>query len=152
MRLKVLTLRYFNWAATWQNQQNDCTPSEDCAPSLIRVFSVCMKKAWGLSYPLSAQRWLWSDWADAQADLSLRWAHSHFVGFVMSQFNYLLSLSASQKLFFVMCPWERQNSGDWGCKSIFVFLVLLPYKSAVPNSGKSPRETAWLSASRFLPS
>ena len=26
----------------------------------------------------------WSDWADAQADLSLRWAHSHFVGFVMS--------------------------------------------------------------------
>ena len=24
-------------------------------------------------------------WADAQADLSLRWAHSHFVGFVMSQ-------------------------------------------------------------------
>ena len=24
-----------------------------------------------------------SDWADAQADLRLRWAHSHFVGFVM---------------------------------------------------------------------
>ena len=26
----------------------------------------------------------WSEWADAQADISLRWAHSHFVGFVMS--------------------------------------------------------------------
>ena len=26
-----------------------------------------------------------SDWADAQADLSLRWAHNHFVGFVMLQ-------------------------------------------------------------------
>ena len=25
----------------------------------------------------------WSDWADAQADLSLRWAHTDFVGFVM---------------------------------------------------------------------
>ena len=25
----------------------------------------------------------WSDWADAQAHLSLRWAHTHFVGFVM---------------------------------------------------------------------
>ena len=25
----------------------------------------------------------WSDWADAQPDLSLRWAHTHFVGFVM---------------------------------------------------------------------
>ena len=55
--------------------------------SLIRVFAVRMKKAWVLSYPLSAQRRLWSDWADAQADLSLRWAHSHFVGFVMSRLN-----------------------------------------------------------------
>ena len=47
------------------------------------VFAVRMKKAWVLSYPLSAQRRLWSDWADAQADLSLHWAHTHFVGFVM---------------------------------------------------------------------
>ena len=45
-------------------------------PSLIRVFTVRMKKAWVLSYPLSGQRRLWSDWADAQADLSLRWAQS----------------------------------------------------------------------------
>ena len=27
----------------------------------------------------------WSDWAEAQADLSLRWAHTYFVGFVMSR-------------------------------------------------------------------
>ena len=37
-----------------------CVPSEDSdqpghPPSLIRVFPVCMKKAWVLSYPLSAQ-------------------------------------------------------------------------------------------------
>ena len=61
-----------------------CVPSEDSdqpghPPSVIRVFAVCMKKAWVLSYPLR----LWSDLADAQADLSLHWAHSHFVGFVM---------------------------------------------------------------------
>ena len=49
------------------------------------VFTVHMKKALVLSYPLSTQRRLWSDWADAQVDLSLRWAHSHFVGFVMSR-------------------------------------------------------------------
>ena len=78
------------WAASWQNQQNECAPSEDSdqpghLPSLIRVFAVCMKKPWILSYPLSAQQRLWSDWADAQADLSLRWAHSHFVGFVISR-------------------------------------------------------------------
>ena len=69
-------------------QQSDCAPSEDSnqprhQPSLIRVFAVRMKKAWVLSYPLSAQRRLWSDWVDAQADLSLRWAHSHFISFVM---------------------------------------------------------------------
>ena len=48
-------------------------------------FAVCMKKALVLSYPLSAQQRLWSDWADAQADLSLCWAHSHFAGFVVSR-------------------------------------------------------------------
>ena len=77
------------WATTWQNKQNECAPSEDSDQpghphSLIRVFAVRMKKAWALSYPLSAQRRLWSDWADAQADLSLHWAHTHFVGFVIS--------------------------------------------------------------------
>ena len=79
-----------NRAATRQNQQNDCAPSEDSdepgrPPSLIRVFAVRMMKAWTLSCPLSAERRLWSDWAEAKADLSLRWVHSHFVGFVMSR-------------------------------------------------------------------
>ena len=32
---------------------------------------------------------LWSDWADAQADLSLRWVHSHFVGFVVSRLIFI---------------------------------------------------------------
>ena len=68
-----------------------CAPSEDSDqsdqrkpghwPSLIRVFAVRMKKAWVLSYPLSAQRRLCSDWAEAQADLSLRWAHMPFCWF-----------------------------------------------------------------------
>ena len=49
------------WAASWQNQQSDYAPSEDSdqpghPPSLIRVFAVRMKKAWVLSYQLSAQR------------------------------------------------------------------------------------------------
>ena len=47
----------------------------------IRVFIVRMKKAKVLSYPLSAQRRLWSDWADAQAHLSLHWAHMPFCWF-----------------------------------------------------------------------
>ena len=47
------------------------------------------KKALVLSYPFSGQQRLWSDWADAQADLSLRWAQSHFVGFVMRRLKCL---------------------------------------------------------------
>ena len=63
-----------------------CAPSEDSdqpghLPSLIRVFAVRLKKARSLSYPLSVQRRLWSDWADAQADQSLRWAHVPFCWF-----------------------------------------------------------------------
>ena len=59
-----------------------CAPSKDSdptgrPPSLIRIFTVRMKKAGGLCYPLSAQQRLWSDWVDAQADLSLRW-EPHF--------------------------------------------------------------------------
>ena len=49
-------------------------------PSLIRVFTVRMKKAWTLSYPGSAQQRLWSDWGDA----------GHFVGFVMLRLNQFL--------------------------------------------------------------
>ena len=30
----------------------------------------------------------WSDWADAQADLSLCWVHNHIVGFVMRRLIY----------------------------------------------------------------
>ena len=66
-----------------------CAPSEDSdqpghPSSLIRVFAVRMKKAWVLSYLLSAH--------NAQADLSLRWAHSHFVGFDMRRPIYWTSL------------------------------------------------------------
>ena len=67
---KIWTMWFFyavTWAATWQNQQDGCAPSEDSdqpghPPSLISVFAVRMKKPWDLNYTLSAQRRLWSDW------------------------------------------------------------------------------------------
>ena len=57
-------------------------PSEDLdqphrPPSLIRVFTVHMKKAWVLSYPLSVQQRLWSDCVD----LIFFWAHVPFCWF-----------------------------------------------------------------------
>ena len=83
-----------------------CAPNEDSdqpehPPSLIRVFAVCMKKAWVLSYPLSAQRRHWTDWADTQTDLSLCWAHSHFVGFVMRRLKCLSHVTVF--FFFFFC-------------------------------------------------
>ena len=78
------------WAASWQNQQNDCAPSEDSDQpghplGLIRVFTV---RQWVAKDPsfLHADSEdsdqpghpLWSDLADAQADLSLRWVHMPF--------------------------------------------------------------------------
>ena len=83
--------RIFNvWAATWQNQQNECAPSEDSdqpghPPSLIGVFAVRSMVSLGPKVSSCGHRRLWLDWADAQADLSVHWAHSHIVGFVMSR-------------------------------------------------------------------
>ena len=71
-----------------------CAPSKDSdqpghPPSLIRIFAACMKKACVLSYPLSAQRRLWSDWEDAQADLSLHWVHMSFCWFCHEAAHFL---------------------------------------------------------------
>ena len=57
------------------------------------VFAVRMQKAWVLSYPLSAQQITWSDWADAQADLSLRWAHMPFCWFCHALARIVLTVS-----------------------------------------------------------
>ena len=60
-----------------------CVPREDSEqsehpPSLIRVFAVHII----LSYPLSVQQRLWSDWVDAQAaKADLRRAHRSFCWF-----------------------------------------------------------------------
>ena len=61
--------------SAWASAQSD--------QSLLSAWRKLGSLAWVLSYPMSAQRRFWSDWVDAQADLSLRWTDSHFVGFVM---------------------------------------------------------------------
>ena len=58
-----------------------------------------MKKALVLSYTLSEQRRL-IRLGGSQADLSRRWAHSHFVGFVMRQpICYMLGVTVNRRLF-----------------------------------------------------
>ena len=75
-----------NMMYSTRNNKMTCASSEVSEQpgpllSLISVFAVRMKKPWVLSYPLSTQRGLWSDWADAQADLSLRCVHGSFCRF-----------------------------------------------------------------------
>ena len=106
-------------------------PSEDSdqpghPPSLIKVFAVRMKKAWVLSYPLSAQRRLWSDCTDAPADPSLRWAHSHFVGFDMSWLIYFTTTVDGRvhsdecmekpQVWLLKCAMLKQAWHNWSCK------------------------------------
>ena len=84
------------WAASWQNQQNGFLTGQ--MPMLIWVFAghtvTLLVSSWGSS---DADRMVirlfllgttfCSDRSvkNAQADLSLLWAHSHTVGFVMSR-------------------------------------------------------------------
>ena len=75
----LLQITLSKWATTWQNQQSDWALSEDSdqpghLPSLIRLFTVHLMGSLGPKLSSCWQRRLWSDWADAQADLSLRWA------------------------------------------------------------------------------
>ena len=61
-------------------------PSEDSdqpghPPSLMRVFAVRSMCSWVPNVSPCWQRRLWSDWADAQAELCLRWAQWPFCWF-----------------------------------------------------------------------
>ena len=97
-----------------------CAPSEDSdqlghPPSLIRVSAVRMNKHWALNYILSAQWRLWSDWADAQADLSLRWPHMSFCWFCRAA---VLSCGVSFMLFH-----DRSNNLTLWMESQFLWLL-----------------------------
>ena len=89
-----------------QNQQCGCVPSEDWdqpahLPSLIRVFAVRMKKPRALSYLLSAQQKLWSDWRDAQTDWVFAGCTLYFVCFVVRR---LILCVYTVNHFILVCP------------------------------------------------
>ena len=71
--------------AAWKKKTNrmTCAPFEESdrpgqPTCLIRVFAVRSIGSYGLKVPSCGQRRLWSDWADAQADLRLCRAHIWF--------------------------------------------------------------------------
>ena len=103
-------------------------------PSLIRVFAVRMKKAWVLSYPLSAQWGLWSDWAEARADLSS--LAGHFVGFAMLRLIWVCCLDIGFRnisvvlLGFYCLSFVNAWYSDWliwGCGNSLIIISLTLY-------------------------
>ena len=67
-------------AAAWQTNKVTVRPAKTQIkpghmPSLIRAFNVRSIGSYRPKVSSCGQRRLWSDWADAQAHLSLRWAH-----------------------------------------------------------------------------
>ena len=59
------------------NKQKDL-----CTQWILRLaWAVHMKKIWVITATHWAHSEDWSDWVDAQADLSLRWAHKSFCWF-----------------------------------------------------------------------
>ena len=64
--------------STWENVPSTCAPDEDSNQpahqrSPIRVFVARLKKRFIIDYPKRAQWRFWSDCANAQSDLNLRW-------------------------------------------------------------------------------
>ena len=88
----------------------------------------CMKKTWVYSYPLSAQRRLWSDWADAQADPSLCWLHCH------RDFNA-----------YIFGSHKRTRSQ---CKKVYIFSILWKkfpiWEENFPNRSNCLHEYCWI--------
>ena len=92
-----------------------CAPTEDYQPGLIRVFAVRMKKLWILDYPWSTQRRLRLDWADAQVDLSLQWAHKSFCW---------ICHAAAQLFFKVMSEIILKSPNLWWKKNLWMSLLI----------------------------
>ena len=67
----------------------------------------------------------WSDWADVHAGLRLRWAHIHFVGFVMSRLIF----------YFSSCNLQKKQHSRWFC-------IPFPWKGpmvTVASTDSSPK-------------
>ena len=77
-----------------------CVSKEDSdqaghPPSLIRVFAV--RTNLGTHWVHSED---WSDWADSQADLSLRWAHKSFCWFCHGAAHFMSVIKATKSIIY----------------------------------------------------
>ena len=73
-----------------------------------------MKKPLVLIYKLSAQRKLWSDWADTQADLNLCWADMSFCLFCCAATHFVFSgIISYTEYLFLLCVLTSKYFGPY---------------------------------------
>ena len=100
------------WAASWQNQQNSmCAQWRLWSAWASAQSDQSSVPGWRKLGSL-ATHWVhsedWSDCVDAQADLSLCWLHSQFVGFVMMRLKWIFPGH-----FFPYCRFKWQLSATY---------------------------------------
>ena len=104
--------RKYTWAAAWQNQQNEMCPAKtNISLAICPVWlesSLCAE--WVAKDPriLHADSDDGSDWVDAQADLSLRWAHRGIYRFCHAA-AHILTCSCGKVFNFEICCLENTD-------------------------------------------
>ena len=143
------------WAATWQNQQKGCVRNEDSdqpghPPSLIRVFAVRMKKAWVLSYLLSAQRRLMrlggcQGWSESSLGAhSFCWFCRVVAHFVLLFYRFIGSLRLTSR-FIIKCLFSNTKINFkisrlrlCNIKNYFILQIISKFDFVVP------KKSGWL--------
>ena len=126
------------WAQKLFEQQYDKTNKMACGPSKDsdqprRIISLGICPVWSKSslcaqWKLSScgQRRLWSDWADAQADLSLRWAYVILFWHGAAHFTTNLHESYVAGLGFKLLTWCAANCATGAAVTSITGVFCLP--------------------------
>ena len=106
--------------------------------SLIGIFAVRLRSLWILGYPQRGMGRLWSDCFDAQAGLSLRWAHmqssrkyctsAHILSFLVIELAYSVFTGRKINVLFLQMSFKVSASEIMLSKKQFLSLLEQPRK------------------------
>ena len=131
---RTIILLVLTWSGSFNAVFGVCDVLSRMCISIYLCFTIVMSRLrtkptkW-----LCAQQRLRSAWAsaDAQADLSLRWAHTHFVCFVMS---WLISEYTDQKLQWSKAFLTSLTLGSLSkCNGIWMTVEILRVRLEMPE-------------------
>ena len=137
------------WAATWQNKQNECAPSEDSdqpgqSAQSVQSFRCPHEETLSPELHLERKRRLWSDWADALAESSLG-AHS-FCWFchVAAQIIFWNIHRSHTSVWFLLAPLRSEVRCSFGW-----FFLCLSHSAHDSRKKFAVRVLLYLSSNRY---